>query len=155
MLPKIHLFLGIIFILCLHLIFPELSLINLSIILFSSFLIDIDHYFYYIIKEKNLSLLRCRRWYGANLKRTLSLPTTERKKIYSGFYLFHGIEWIIILFLCGKYIHPLFYFISLGFMFHWIMDTPDEYCVKGTLDKISLFWNFYRRKKLKSLGLLK
>jgi hypothetical protein len=152
MLPKIHLFIGIIFVILIHFIFPQLTIIYLLIILFSSVLIDADHYLYYILKEKNLNLVSCYKWYREHLKRTLSLPMSERKKIYSGFYLFHGIEWIIILFLLGNYTLSIFSYVALGFLLHWVVDTPHEFYIKRTKDKSSLIYNIYRFRKLQKKG---
>lgn len=150
MLPKIHFIAGIFFIFLLYLLFPQISLIGLLIILLSSILIDADHYIYYILKKRDLNLVKCYNWYILHLKKTLSLPMKERKKIYSGFYLFHGIEWILLLFLLGTYVHPFFAFVSAGFLFHWIIDIPHEVYVKRTCDKISLIYNYCRFRKLSS-----
>ncbi len=148
MLPKIHFIAGIFFIFLLYLLFPKISLIGFLIIFLSSVFIDVDHYIYYILKERDLNLVKCYNWYMLHLKKTLSLPMKKRKKIYSGFYLLHGIEWIIILFLLGTYVHPFFAFVSAGFLFHWVIDTLHEIYVKRTLDKSSLIWNYYRFRKL-------
>lgn len=147
MLPKYHILFGFLFVILLYLLFPQLNFLALSIIFFSSFLIDVDHMFYYSIKKKNLNPLKAYLWFVNNVKRTLSLPMNERKKIYSGFYIFHGVEWIIILFLLGVFIHPFFTYIGIGFVFHMLVDIPDEIHKKRTFDKFSLIWNYYRFKK--------
>jgi len=149
MLPKYHFFIGVIFAVVLYFLFPHIGIINILIIFISNIFIDADHGLYYVLKEKNLNPFKCYNWYKFNRKKTLSLPINERKKIYSGFYLFHGIEWIIILFLLGKYFNA-FYFVSLGFFLHWIVDFYDEYVQKGTVDKISLIYNVYRWRKLEN-----
>ena len=151
MLPKYHILLGFIFVLILFFLFPEISILNLTIIFFSSWLIDVDHFFYYISKTGDFNLIKCYKWYRAHLRKTLSLPMNERKKVYSGLYFFHGIEWIIILFLLGNYF-SIFFFVFLGFSLHWIVDSPHEYYIKRTIDKISLIWNYHRFKKLNISG---
>lgn len=148
MLPKYHFIFGTLFVFILHFFFPQLSLLNLSLIFLSSFLIDADHYFYYIARERNFNLIKCYNWYREHLKKTLALPMNERKKIYSGFYFFHGLEWLIALFLLGRFISPIFTFVFIGFSLHWVVDTPHEYYIKRTLDKSSLVWNYLRFRKL-------
>ncbi len=148
MLPKLHFIAGIFFIFLIYLLFPQISLIGLLIIFLSSVFIDVDHYVYYILKERNLNLVKCYNWYILHLKKTLFLPMKERKNRYTGFYFFHGIEWIILLFLLGAYVHPFFSFVFVGFLFHWVIDTPHEFYIKRTLDKSSLIWNYYRWRKL-------
>ena len=146
--PKIHFILGIFFTFLLYFLFPQISLIGLLIILFSSILIDADHYFYYFITTKNLNLTKCYKWYDAHLRKLLSLPMNKRKKVYTGFYIFHGIEWLMMLFLLSKFIFPNFIFIFVGFLFHWMIDAPHEYYIKRTLHKISLIYNYTQWKKL-------
>ncbi len=146
--PKIHLIAGIFFVIILNFIFPQIGFLNLSIILFSSVLIDGDHYLYYILRTGNFNLIKCYKWYNAHLKKTLNLSINERKKIYTGFYLFHGIEPLIILFLSGISISPFFFFIFIGFAFHLALDIPSEIIIKGTVHKISLIYSYTQFRKL-------
>jgi len=140
MLPKAHILFGILFTVIFHFIFPEVRLFYLVIIFFSSFLIDGDHYLYYILKTKNLNPLKALKWHKEHMKKTLSLPMDERKKIYTGFYFFHGIEWIIIFALLGRFVFTPLTYISIGFLFHFIVDIPHEYYFKRTVHKISLIY---------------
>ncbi len=149
MLPKFHLFFGIIFVVRLHFLFPQISFFNLSIIFLSSFLIDVDHVFYYFLKTGDINPVRVYRWYMKKWKRFHKIPREQRKNIYSGFYLFHGIEVLMILFLLGFYISPLFSFIFIGFSFHLLVDTVHERYDKGTSDKFSLIYSCYQFRKLK------
>jgi hypothetical protein len=150
MLPRKHLIIAVLFTILLYFLFPKINIINLLILFSSSVLIDVDHYFYYIFKKRDLNLIKCYNWYRENVKKTLSLPKKERKKIYSGFYFFHGIEWIIILFLLGKFFFPVLSYVSFGFLLHFIADIPHEFYIKRTMDKSSLIYNYYRLRKLKS-----
>lgn len=146
--PKIHLIIGIIFVILLKLFFPNLTWISLSIILFSSVLIDGDHYFYYILRTKNFNLIKCYTWYKKHLEETLALPMSERKKRYTGFYIFHGIEPLIVLFLLGIFISQFFIFVFIGFFLHFIVDVPHEYYIKRTLHKISLIYSYTQFERL-------
>jgi hypothetical protein len=143
MLPKYHIILGIFFVAVIYFIFPEINLFYLAIVLLSSILIDADHYFYYILKTKNLSLPNALKWYNEKRKVMLSLSKKERKKIYSGFYIFHGIEWIITLALLGRFVFPILTYVSIGFLFHFAVDTPHEFYFKRTIQKSSLIYMAY------------
>lgn len=150
MYPKIHFIIGILFTILSLFLFPQIIFLNLFLVFSSSILIDGDHYFYYIFKKKDSNLIRCYKWYKEKIKKTLSLPMNKRKKIYSGFYLFHGIEWIIIFFLLGYYLAPRCSYIAIGFLLHWVADTPHEFYTKRTMDKSSLIYSIYRFRKLES-----
>jgi len=146
--PKVHFIIGVLFIIILHFIFPQITFLSLLIILFSSVLIDGDHYIYYIIKKRNFNLFKCYRWYQNHFHKTINIPMSERKKIYTGFYLFHGIEMLIILFLLGTYVNQFFIFIFIGFSIHLFLDIVFEIYFKHTIDKISIIYSYYRWKKL-------
>ena len=148
--PKIHIVIGIIFVLLIYFIFPQFTFLQLSIIFFSSWLIDFDHYVYYFIKKRNFNLHKCYNWYDKNLKETLVLPMNERKKRYIGFFIFHGIEPLIILFLLGISFSPFFMFVFFGVLLHFVVDVPHEYYVKRTIQKISLIYNYLQGKKLQN-----
>ena len=147
MLPKYHIIIGILFVAIIYFIFPEISLLNLAIVLFSSILIDGDHYLYYIFKKKDFSLSKALNWYKEKSKSFWSLTKNERKKIYSGFYLFHGIEWIIVLALLGRFFFPPLTYVAAGFLLHFAVDFPSEICLKGTIHKSSLIYMGYLLNK--------
>jgi hypothetical protein len=143
MLPKYHIFFGILFTLSLYAFFPQISFLNLAIVLFSSILIDGDHYLYYIFKKKNFNPLTALKWHKKEMEITCPLPMNERKKRYTGFYFFHGIEWIIVLAILGRFIFPPLIYVSIGFLFHFALDIPDEFRSKGTIHKSSLIYMTY------------
>lgn len=148
MLPKYHILIGFIFTALLFFIFPELSFFGLAIIFLSSVLIDIDHVLYYFFRKKDINPFKAYRWYLTRCKKFHLLSKEQKKNFYSGFYLFHGIEWLIILFLLGNYIFSFFLFICIGFSLHFILDTIYEIYDRRTTDKISLIFNYYRSKEL-------
>ena len=55
MLPKTHILLGLIFSLLIYFSL-ELTIIQASLVFLSSFLIDFDHYLWYVFKKKDFSL---------------------------------------------------------------------------------------------------
>lgn len=146
---KYHILLGLIFSTLLYFLFPELNLSNLLIIFFSSFLIDIDHYLYYVYKKKNINPYRAYKWYVKNIiKFHFFLSKEQQKKAYTGLYLFHGIEILIILFFLGNYISSMFTFIIIGFLFHLFTDLVYEKILNQRIDKISFFYNYITFRKL-------
>jgi hypothetical protein len=140
MLPNAHIIFGAFFTILLHFAFPEVSYFYLGIVFLSSVLIDGDHYIYYIFKNKKINPLKAIRWHKEHMKKTFSLPMSERKKIYTGFYFLHGIEWILILALLGRFVFPPLTYVSIGFLFHFALDTPSEFLFKGTIHKSSLIY---------------
>ncbi|MEK6827395.1 MAG: hypothetical protein AABX99_02835 [Nanoarchaeota archaeon] len=146
--PKIHIIIGIIFVVFLNLFSPNLTWMSLLIIFFSSVLIDGDHYFYYILRTKNFSLTKCYAWYKKHLEETLALQKNERKKRYTGFYILHGIEPMMVLFFLGISVSQFFMLIFIGFLLHFIVDIPHEYYIKRTLHKISLIYSYIQFRKL-------
>jgi hypothetical protein len=149
MLPKAHIIAGVLFVTALYFIFPQIGLFNLAIILLSSILIDGDHYIYYIVLKKKFNPIEAIHWHKKEMENTSSLPMEERKKRYTGFYFLHGIEWLVILFLLGIFINPIFAFVFIGFSFHWIIDIPHEFYFKRTIHKSSLIYMGYLLKKFK------
>ena len=56
MYPSKHLIFGLIFSLVLYLVFQEIGIPGFLTIWLASFLIDVDHYLYYAISKKDISL---------------------------------------------------------------------------------------------------
>ena len=148
MYPKQHLIFGIIFSAVLFFLFPQIGLTGFLIIFLSSFLIDVDHYLYYVYKKKDLSLKHAYNWFIKKKKRFLALPRKQRNKIYIGFYFLHGIEILIVLFLFS-FFSKYFLFIFTGFAFHLLLDAVDQTIYWDRVDKFSLVYDFIKFKKLK------
>jgi hypothetical protein len=143
MLPKYHIFFGILCVIILHFVFPQISWFNLAIVFLSSVLIDGDHYLYFILEKKNFSLIKALNWYREKSKIMCSFNKKERKKVYTGFYLFHGVEWIILLAILGRFIFPPLTYVAIGFLLHLAVDIPSEIYLKGTVHKVSIIYSFY------------
>jgi len=126
MLPKWHALLGIPFVLILFLFF-DFSLLALTIIFLVNFFIDVDHYIWYVGAKKDLSLKNAFKYlvkYGYS------------QKIM---YLFHTIEFLIILTVLTYYFNalvPLF----IGVIFHELIDLVYLlYLKKMNLKEFSFF----------------
>jgi hypothetical protein len=151
MLPKQHLFLGVILALTLLFIFPQISWIGFFLIVFSTVLIDVDHYIYYIYKKRDFNLKNAYNWFIKNQKKLMLLPRKKRNEFYGGFCFLHGIELLLVLLFFSKIsIYPLFIFI--GSTFHLILDLIHQRTIHDRLDRISSIYDFLKFKKLKLIS---
>ncbi len=149
---KHHFLLGAIFAILLYFFFsPIISLFGILVIFLSSVLIDVDHYLYYLYQKGDFSLIKAYKWYMSNIWKFHSLTKEQQKKVYIGFYIFHGVEVLIILFLLGVYVSQFFSLIFIGFFFHLSSDLVSEIIAKQRIDKISLIHNYFMIRKLTPL----
>jgi len=149
MLPKWHILIGAIFSVFLFLLGS--SLINTLIFFLASFLIDADHYLYYMYRKKELSLKKAFRWYLELDKKYFALPKNSRDKYCYGFCIFHGIESIILVFVISFFYNPLA-FIALGFLLHLVLDTFLKIIEGGDpLELSSIIYKLYYNSKRKNL----
>ena len=120
MLPRWHILLGAIFTLILYIAVPEISLINLSLVFLSSFLIDFDHYLASLIKTKKLSLKHSFEYHKqVGIKQQKDLEKGIKTK--GDFHLFHTIEFHILIAVLSIFFNPLFY-VFIGMLFHSLLD---------------------------------
>ena len=140
-----HVIFGAIFSLILFWIYPEIGILNTSIVFLTSVLIDADHYLYYVYKKKDWSLKNAYSWYIELSKKIMSLSRKERNKLYLGVYIFHGIEVLFVLFLLGLIVHNIFIFAFIGVGFHMVLDMVHGslYCDSGI--KLSLIRDFLKK----------
>jgi hypothetical protein len=151
MLPKYHIFFGFLLSLFLVILFPNINLIWVGIVFLSSFLIDVDHYFYYVFNRKNANPKKAVNYFFDKRKKANKMNIKERNKFYSGFYFLHGIEILIILAVAGIFVSKYFFLIFIGFAFHLCLDLYEEISLGLRLDKISLIYDWFKFKKLKHL----
>ena len=122
MLPKYHAFYGFIFSAILFILFPEITLLNTLIIWAASILIDVDHYFFYVVSKKDISLRNAHKWFIEKNKKFMKLSYKERLNLKDQIpCIFHGIEALIVLFILS-YFSSTFFYIAIGFIFHEILD---------------------------------
>ena len=146
--PIKHLILGIALAAILFVILPEITLIQLGIIVVSSVLIDIDHYFYYVYKKKKLNPIKAYKWYIGNRRKCCAIPQEQKINIHFGTYCLHGIEILIILLLLGFFVSNIFYFILIGFTFHLLLDLSVEVVYYNMYNKISVIYALLKSKGL-------
>ena len=120
MLPKTHIFLGLIFSLLLKAIFPLTNWFYIFIIFLFSFLIDFDHYVAAVKTTKKWSLKKALNYYE-------KLGIEEEKRYARGirkkghFYLFHTLEFHALVGIIGIWFAPFMY-IFIGMVFHSLLD---------------------------------
>lgn len=112
MLPKWHIILGFLFSLILFLIL-NLTFIQFLIIFFSSFIFDFDHFLFYIFRKKSINLKKAYYWHK-------NLPKNHKPIMH----FFHTIEFLFILIFLSA-IFPMFILMTIGILFHNILDLID------------------------------
>jgi len=106
MLPRYHFLFGLIFS---AILFPIVKW-NSLIILMASVLIDVDHYLYYVFKVRKFNLKKSFNYFYMG-------EFGEKKLLF----VFHTVEFWVILLIASLYFHILFYFL-IGIMFHMFLD---------------------------------
>ncbi len=112
MLPKWHILAGAIFSLILFYFF-NINYFEASLVFLSSFLIDADHYFWWVLKKRNISFSKAYYW----LK---NLSKNHKPRVD----LFHTFEFLIFIGILSYFFKP-FLFILIGLLFHSITDMID------------------------------
>ncbi|MDO8528973.1 MAG: hypothetical protein Q7S06_03745 [Nanoarchaeota archaeon] len=149
MLPHEHLISAIIFSGIFFLISPSIGFLGVLLIILSAVLVDVDHYIFYAVKKRDLSLVNAYKWYQSNRVRTHHLSRKEKSKIYFGFHFLHGIEIFAIIYLLYAYVNPVFLYVMMGYSLHFFGDLLVEVVWCGKTDKISVIYSFFRMNKLK------
>tara|TARA_Y100000310_G_C20690587_1_gene821940 strand:- start:614 stop:1069 length:456 start_codon:yes stop_codon:yes gene_type:complete len=151
MLPKAHVLYGFLFAYIIYW-FTSITIFQAVLIFLASVLIDFDHYLYYVIIKKRISLKSSYNWFKIRRDKLLKLSSKERKKHKQIILLFHGVEPIIILFLLSQFF-PWLIYINIGFIIHLILDLIVE--LKGIkYYKLSVIYSIYDhilKRKLKHL----
>lgn len=149
---KFHIFYGLLFSLALGLIF-KLSIVEGVILFLSTFLVDIDHYIWYVTKSKNYNPLVAIKWYIKNSKIYSKKSVKERAKEEKGVFIFHSLFFIILLGLLS-YFNRILLFVFLGLLFHIFLDLIDLYMRGEPLYiKISPFYTHIKNKGKKKIKL--
>ena len=152
MYPSQHLILGTLFALVLLAIFPQIGFLGVSLIVLSTFFVDVDHYFLYVCRKKDLSLKDAYRWFREILKRKILLSLEQKKKYQYEILIFHGVEFWGLLFVLGLFsIYFMYFFI--GVMFHMFLDFLALIYLNEPLNyKLSQIYNHLRNRGRKSFA---
>jgi len=142
-----HIVLGFLFATLIFLFFPQIGILGTATIFLSSFLIDIDHYIYYIFKKKDINLKKAHNYWSNRLKKYLQLPREKRNQVKTTVFFFHGSESLILL-LILSYFSKYFFFIFLGFFFHIFLDVLFQRTFQDKWDRLSMIHDIFKSKKL-------
>lgn len=145
--PKYHIILGFLFSSLLYFLFPFIGFWGFLIIFLSSFLIDVDHYLYYVFKNKTLNIFKIHKNLLFIRKKYFPLTRKQRNDFPHIICFLHGFEVLAILFLLGIFVWNYFLFVFIGFLFHLVCDFISEMKYQDKITKISLIWDILRLKK--------
>lgn len=146
MYPYKHFFYAVLFAGFLFFLFPKINFLFIFIFVSSSVLIDIDHYLYYIYKKKNFNLKKSYDWFLKTGKLLLSFSREKRAKFYTGLFIFHGFEILILLFMIS-FFYPILFAIFFGFAFHNLLDCIDQLRYWDKIEKLSLIRDIFKHRK--------
>ncbi len=148
MYPKYHIILGFIFTIIIYLFFPSINFMYLTIIFLSSFLIDLDHYLFYVYSKKDFNLKNAYKWFDNHSKKFKSMNLSQRNYHYVQLFFFHGIEILLILLILGFMVSQIFLLIFAGFVFHLTLDLIHQLFYGYRIDKMSIIYDYFKYKKL-------
>ncbi len=146
MLPKWHVFLGLVFSLVLWAFFPDIRWYFILVLFLSSVLIDFDHYMTFIWKKGSWSLPDAFDYYIKQIDTIIS----ERKRgiIRKGdFIIFHTIEFHAVVLALG-FLYPVFLYVLAGMVFHSLSDLV-YLTYEGYVYRREFFLTNWIRMKLK------
>tara|TARA_Y100000310_G_C20347090_1_gene652515 strand:- start:183 stop:635 length:453 start_codon:yes stop_codon:yes gene_type:complete len=148
MLPKWHILFGFIFAYIIYWATP-ITFFQASLIFLAGIVIDLDHYFRYVLLKKDINPNNFWNWSMKRKKRWNNLQKKERKKYKLAIFAFHGIEFFILLILI-YFIFPIFFYIILGISFHLLLDFIELVYLKIPLySKISPILVYIKNKNKK------
>ncbi|MEM2956120.1 MAG: hypothetical protein QW041_00890 [Candidatus Pacearchaeota archaeon] len=148
MLPKWHILIGFLVTIILKLT-TQFNDIELGLFFLSTFLIDFDHYLYYTLRKKDFSLENAYKWFIKKKKEYLGLSINERKKYKKALFIFHTIEFWILLAILFTYL-KIFFFILIGILLHIFIDQIEIFFLKESpYFKVSLIITLIKNKNKK------
>ncbi len=112
MLPKTHLA-ATMFLAAGLILIGLADMLQAFLLIFGGFLIDTDHYIWYVWNKKDWSLKRSYKWHYS-----LYLKKEKRKFLH----VFHTVESFIVVSLLSFW-HFIFLYILFGMVFHMILDV--------------------------------
>ncbi|MBI5804063.1 hypothetical protein HY450_02365 [Candidatus Pacearchaeota archaeon] len=144
MFPRWHIILGLAFTLVIFYFSPGISLLFLSLLFLSSFLIDFDHYVASGLKTGKWSLKSSFEYHRIKgIEEMKEIARGIKKK--SDFHLFHTIEFHIIVGLLSFFWIGFFY-IFIGMVFHSLLDILYMLNLGALHRREFLFFNWIRKR---------
>ena len=149
--PKWHILYSFVFAIILNQLF-HLSLLASFIIFLSAIFIDLDHVLIYFLETKDINPYKFSEWTIKRDAHYKSLSKSERKKLKLPHFIFHGIEFVVVLVLLIL-VHNLFLWILFGVIFHLILDFIHLFYegITHYSIKTSQIWLWQRNKNKKKM----
>jgi len=150
MYPKYHIVIGLVASALIYLIF-DITILQVSIIFLSSFLIDVDHYFWYVFRKKSINPVEATKWFFKKVKIIRQINLDRRNRYQLPVLIFHSSEfWIILIAL--SFLNPIFIFVLIGIIIHMIPDFLEIFHYKEPiLYKVSIIYVYITNKKKKDI----
>jgi hypothetical protein len=121
------------------------------IIFLSSWMIDIDHYFWYGVTARDWIPIHAISWYKKSCKKWSQMTREKRKQFKIGVFIFHSLVFIVILAILS-FLSKIFLFILLGVIIHMLLDLIDLIHRGDSLsNKLFLCYIIRKNKNKKSL----
>ncbi len=121
MLPKWHIFWGVILVAIFKLTVPSMTYISLFLLWFASVFIDFDHYLVSAIKTGNWSPIHAVKRNYSLRNKIVSLGKKSRACERGDFHIFHTLEAHLIIGIVSIFL-PLVFFAFIGMVFHSFLD---------------------------------
>ena len=93
------------------------------------FLIDVDHYFWYVIEKRGFNVIKCYK----DMMRETKIRREKLRKVqrpvhvkYDMLHIFHVWEFWVLMFLLSL-VHKFFFIIVLGMILHLVLDFYDMF----------------------------
>ena len=120
---KTHFFIGLIISFILIRFF-DFSLLSGLIVFLSSWLIDVDHYFWYRLEIRDWNPIEAVKWRIKFVPKWRRLSLVEKSKFKREVLIFHGVGfWSILVIL--SFFYKFFYWVLIGIAIHMIADWVD------------------------------
>ncbi len=148
MLPFPHIFFGFIFSFILK-IFLKLNLYNFLFLFFCTWVFDVDHYLFYVLKKKDLNFFHAYDYFIK--KKNLRLEERRRLMLLNNrIFIFHTLEIIFLIFILIFVFSKLHGFLFLlGNIFHLFLDVIESFKDGFIKERYSLILFFISKKNLK------
>lgn len=115
--------------------------INSFFVIVSGFLIDLDHYLWYVYKFKNFNFIKAYKFY---LKINKEKSFAKQKKCI---IIFHSVEFLILMVILSFY-SKIMFIILIGLLYHYVLDIIHVlFIMKGTWAVYSIIWWFVKHKE--------
>jgi membrane-bound metal-dependent hydrolase YbcI (DUF457 family) len=148
MLPKWHILIGFLVTLILK-ITTSLSNAEIGLFFLASFLIDFDHYLYYVIRKRDFNPDNAYEWFIEKKQESLKLGLEERKKYKKVILIFHTLEFWVLLIVLSAF-SKIFLVLLGGVLFHVLLDWMDLAALKEPIYfKLSLILTLIKNKNKK------